>query len=134
MKSGLLLILLCFTFTTHAADLKPFKSDGCSIFPDGTFLHKNLWLSCCIEHDKLYWKGGTYLERELADKALKICVAQIGQPEIAELMMAGVRAGGSPYFPTEFRWGYGWPYLRGYKALTLNEQSEISLHLNWTPD
>lgn len=33
-------------------------------------------------------------------------------------MKAGVRIGGSPYFPTPFRWGYGWAYSRGYAPLT----------------
>jgi hypothetical protein len=33
-------------------------------------------------------------------------------------MLAGVRIGGTPYLPTRFRWGYGWPWPRGYRALT----------------
>ena len=101
--------------------LKPFESDGCSVFPDGTVEQKELWLDCCVEHDFAYWKGGTYNDRVGADQRLKECVAAVGQPEIAELMLAGVRVGGSPYFPTKFRWGYGWPYFRGYKPLTAEE-------------
>jgi hypothetical protein len=42
-----------------------------------------------------------------ADNRLKECVAGVGEPAIAQLMMAGVRVGGTPYLPTEFRWGYG---------------------------
>jgi len=100
-------------------------SDGCSSFPDGTIEHNTLWLDCCVEHDKAYWAGGTYKDREIADKALKECVATVGEPQIAEIMLAGVRVGGSPYFPTRFRWGYGWPYLRGYKELTSAEKQEV---------
>ena len=40
-------------------------------------------------------------------------------------MLAGVRVGGSPYFPTTYRWGFGWPYPRGYKALNNDEIIEV---------
>ena len=53
-----------------------------------------------------------------ADRALHDCVDQVGEPAIATLMLAGVRIGGTPYLPTRFRWGYGWPWPRGYRALT----------------
>jgi len=56
-----------------------------------------------------------------ADKALKVCVTEVGEPTIAELMLAGVRVGGTPWIPSQFRWGYGWPYLRGYKQLSEDE-------------
>ncbi len=76
---------------------------------------------CCVAHDYAYWKGGTYQERVSADNELEVCVSGVGEPEIARLMLAGVRVGGTPYLPTLFRWGYGWPYPRGYKALTEEE-------------
>jgi len=103
--------------------LQPFASDGCSAFPDGSFKQNELWLSCCIEHDKAYWLGGEYHERQIADNALKQCVADIGEPEIALIMLTGVRVGGSPFWHSPFRWGYGWPYWngwlpRGYRALS----------------
>ena len=78
-------------------------------------------------HDYTYWQGGTYQERLNADKELQRCVAKVGKPKIAKLMLAGVRVGGSPYFPTSFRWAYGWPYPRGYKALTEAEKKQIEL-------
>jgi len=98
--------------------LKAFVSDGCSAFPDGTLENQQLWLSCCVAHDFDYWRGGTYAERKQSDLNLKQCVADIGQDQVAELMLAGVRVGGSPYWPTRFRWGYGWPYSKGYGKLT----------------
>lgn len=125
MKLILLLILTGVIHAANAGDLAPFKSDGCSAFPDGTLEQNNLWLNCCVEHDKAYWKGGTYQERENTDNVLKICVAKVGEPVIAQLMLAGVRVGGTPYLPTAFRWGYGWPYPRGYKALTGDEIKEV---------
>ena len=107
------------------ADIKPFTSDGCSAFPDGTIEQKNLWLSCCEDHDVAYWVGGSFDERLAADKSLEACVEQVGEPEVAKLMLLGVRVGGSPYLPTKFRWGYGWPYFRGYKSISEKERLQI---------
>ncbi len=126
MIRTILLLLLCVSSPTYAAGIKSFTSDGCSAFPDGTLDQQNLWLQCCIEHDKAYWKGGTYQQRIDADERLRTCVADVGKPLIAELMLAGVRVGGSPYLPAQFRWGYGWPYLRGYQALTEEEKAQIT--------
>ncbi|GMG87680.1 hypothetical protein MNKW57_20010 [Biformimicrobium ophioploci] len=117
-------------------EIKPFTSDGCSAFPDGTLEQKELWLDCCRAHDYAYWKGGTFRQRLEADEALEACVAQTGEEEIALLMLAGVRVGGTPFLPTEFRWGYGWPFLRGYKALTQEEleairRSEAEIRTGW---
>jgi len=115
-----------FSFFSFSADaLKPFKSDGCSAFPNGTFKQQKLWLSCCEIHDFAYWKGGTYKQRIAADLELKQCVTQVGEPKIAILMLLGVRVGGTPYLPTNFRWGYGWSYPKGYSVLTLDELNQI---------
>ena len=113
-----------------ATEIKPFISDGCSAFPDGTREQNTLWLKCCIEHDRAYWAGGSYDERLQADKALQECMETVGEPEIARIMLAGVRVGGSPYFPTRFRWGYGWPYPRWYKPLSDTEKELIEKLIN----
>ncbi len=120
------LLLLTLTSISHAGQIKPFTSDGCSGFPDGTLQQQELWLSCCTEHDKTYWQGGSFQQRLDADLTLKECVSAIGEPVIAELMLSGVRVGGSPYWPTQFRWGYGWPYPRGYQ--TLASDPSLSTH------
>ncbi len=126
LKVCLLIVIMPFSFAI-AGDLKTFQSDGCSAFPDGTINQNQLWLACCTEHDKTYWKGGTYQQRLDADEALKTCVEKQGEPAIAQLMLAGVRVGGTPYLPTTFRWAYGWPYFRGYKELTESELKEVKL-------
>jgi len=118
----LLLMLILPGCASTAGTLKPFQSDGCSLFPDGTLKNRHLWLKCCVEHDKAYWRGGTREERLSADKALEACVASCGEPAIGGLMGKGVRIGGSPYWPTWFRWGYGWDYPRGYRPLTAEEE------------
>jgi len=131
--STLLLVVLLFS-TTHllSEELKPFTSDGCSSFPNGTVQHQSLWINCCIQHDFSYWKGGTREQRLKADNELEICVSKIGKPEIAKIMLYGVRVGGSPYIPTPYRWGYGWNYLRGYKKLSDNDLKEVKRQLNKT--
>ena len=103
-------------------DLRAFASDGCSRFPDGTREDRNLWCHCCLEHDKAYWQGGSREERKAADAELRNCVEAVGRPKTGVIMELGVRAGGSPMWPTRFRWGYGWPYFRGYKTLTAAEE------------
>lgn len=128
-------ITLLFASSSLLADtLKPFTSDGCSVFPNGTMAQNNLWLKCCQRHDFDYWQGGTYEQRLASDQRLKQCVTQVGEPTIAALMLAGVRVGGSPYLPTSFRWGYGWSYPRLYGALSIEELAQVaklSMHLNF---
>ncbi len=111
--------------TASPGDLSPFTTDGCSFFPDGTLVSTDAWLECCTEHDRAYWKGGSFQERVLADMTLKKCVADLGEPQVAEIMLQGVRTGGSPYWPTRFRWGYGWPYPRGYRSLSAEELRQV---------
>lgn len=89
------------TIKTIPAD---FKSDGCSLFPDGDYRN------CCIEHDKAYFFGGSWRERRRADNKLYKCVADIKGFQhkiIAPVMWIGVRVGGVPFLPTPFRWCFG---------------------------
>ena len=119
------LVLILVSNGSLGADLKPFASDGCSACPNGTNKQSVLWLQCCTAHDFAYWQGGTYVQRLDADRELQYCVAALGQKEISLLMLAGVRVGGSPFFPTKFRWGYGWPYPKLYGELTGDERKKI---------
>ena len=121
----LTIIFLMITGSLNADELKSFTSDGCSSFPDGTLKQKQLWLNCCQVHDKAYWQGGTSKQRLEADQSLAECVAQVGEPQIAKLMLAGVRVGGSPKWPTSFRWGYGWAFPRNYGKLTEDENIQV---------
>jgi phosphatidate phosphatase APP1 len=114
----------------ESKEIKAFKSDGCSLFPDGTLKDQNLWCNCCYSHDIAYWRGGTKEERKLADQALRDCVEKkTGSKALADLMYAGVRAGGSSIFPAWYRWGYGWPYGRGNKAITAEEEKSVKKRL-----
>ncbi len=128
-KQTILILVALWGVSAFAGELKPFRSDGCSAFPDGTWEQNQLWLRCCYQHDLSYWQGGTKLQRLVADHDLEQCVRSVGEPYIAELMLAGVRVGGSPYWPTPFRWGYGWSYLRGYKPLSPAEHQQVQAML-----
>ena len=89
------------TIKTVPAD---FKSDGCSLFPDGDYRN------CCVEHDKAYYFGGSWRERRRADNKLFKCVADtkgFQHKLIAPVMWIGVRVGGVSFLPTPFRWGFG---------------------------
>lgn len=91
--------------------LQPFTSDGCSLFPDQDYQSGQTWCDCCIVHDYAYWKGGPDSLRLEADQGLRACVlARTGDSTLAMAVFRGTRAGGSSYFPTWYRWGYGWPY------------------------
>ncbi|WP_221304982.1 hypothetical protein [Inhella inkyongensis] len=100
---------------------REFRTDGCSLYSDRDA--KADWCDCCVAHDLSYWRGGTAAERERSDAEFAACVRQAtGNPEQAARMHAAVRLGGAPWWPTPFRWGYGWAYGRGYQALSLTEQ------------
>lgn len=125
--AGLLLTSGC----AISSNLNEYASDGCSLFPDGTLEERSLWCDCCFNHDVAYWRGGSEKEREQADKALRACVLErTGNKVLADMMYDGVRVGGSPVFPTWYRWGYGWKYGRGYKPLTEAEQTQVASKLD----
>jgi hypothetical protein len=125
-------IFLVFGGTSYvqANALKPFATDGCSLWIDGTPKHPHLWRECCVAHDRAYWLGGTQEQRKRADDELKICVTQKIGKGMAEYMYVNVLWGGSPYWLAPYRWGFGWEYLedgkpRGYKTPTIDEQRQI---------
>lgn len=125
---GILAVTLYCMFglnKAHAQTLDAFTTDGCSSFPDGTFNDRQLFLGCCTLHDFAYWQGGTVEQRLQADQSFSYCISELGHPELAKMMLLGVRIGGSPYWPTPFRWGYGWPYPKGYGALTDREKEQV---------
>ena len=115
------LIALILSGCASRPGLRPFTTDGCSLFSNGTSKDKTLWLHCCEAHDHEYWLGGTKEERRQADLRLRDCVSVLGHPKTGAWMRWGARVGGAPYLPTPFRWGYGWPYPRGYKSPTEDE-------------
>ncbi len=124
MKS--LLFSLFLSGVAYSADLAPFSSDGCSLFPDRAVIGQADWCDCCVKHDLAYWRGGTEAERLQADQALQACVQEkTGDSKLAQLMYLGVRSAGGPYHYTPYRWGYGWPFGRRYQALSEKEEQLV---------
>ena len=121
------LILAAYASAQSATSLSPFTTDGCSMFPDRSPVSASDWCTCCVAHDVAYWRGGTAEERLAADQQLRACVLKsTGNADLAEFMFTGVRVGGDPQFNTSYRWAYGWPFGRGYQALSPVEQEEAS--------
>ncbi len=101
---------------------EPFQSDGCS---GGLSL---MWKAitgnispfelCCFQHDIEYHFGAgdeasvweNCVDRLYADNQLFRCVWQQGivGKTLAPLIWFGVRLGGGSYWPTSYRWGFGW--------------------------
>jgi hypothetical protein len=125
-----LVLVLGLANMARANTLKPFITDGCSLWIDGTPEQPNLWRHCCVTHDLAYWQGGTKLQRQQADKEILACVKQAQVPGMAKYIYTNVRWGGGPYWMSAYRWGYGWNYFdgawpRGYKTPTAEEQAQI---------
>lgn len=112
----------CASFSVAQLALKPFASDGCSLFPDRAYINQKDWCTCCVAHDLAYWRGGSAEARLKADQDLRDCVLKLTRNQaLAELMFVGVRSGGGPYFFTPYRWGYGWHFGRAYLPLNAEE-------------
>ena len=92
---------------------KPFKSDGCSCWPDVWRDKKDKKVSlysACLKHDLQYWSGrkGEDMLRFIADVRLMVDVAMITRRiKLAITMFLGVRTGGVNWVPSPFRWGFG---------------------------
>lgn len=125
------ILLCCFICgCSKSSSIRDFNSDGCSLFPDRSLISQEDWCECCFEHDIAYWMGGTEEERLAADLALRACILEkTGNEELADLMYAGVRLGGSPYFYNWYRWGYGWGYDRKYAPLSGDERAMVDTKL-----
>ena len=126
MRGLILLAALTLAACASVKSLAPFTTDGCSLFPDRSLAGRTDWCDCCLAHDLAYWRGGTEDERLSADRNLRTCVEQKTKNHaLAETMYLGVRVGGGPEIKSPFRWGYGWPYGRGYQALNESESTAV---------
>lgn len=97
---------------------KPFKSDGCSWWPDNWKSKAGKIISIyprCFEHDLWYWCGFSeknnskeQTDRFTADARLIIGVVHdTRRVELGEVMWRGVRAGGHERWNLPFSWGFG---------------------------
>lgn len=86
----------------------PFRSDGCSVWPDTWLSGRDLYEGCFV-HDLYYWSGtpGDEMGRLRADVWLLMWVAENVSIELGEAMFNGVRVGGGEKLDTPWRWGFG---------------------------
>lgn len=132
MRSFILLAALVAVPASVAGELKPFTTDGCSMWVDGTPANPNLWRHCCVAHDKAYWLGGSEAQRKASDELLRSCVAATGEKGMGSYLYVNVRWAGAPGWMTPYRWGYGWDYLedgkpRGYRMPSAQELLQVDL-------
>jgi hypothetical protein len=127
-RVALPLLLVSFSSIGAPSALKPFLSNGCTGFPDGTKENPMQWRHCCVLHDLAFWAGGCSQFREQADLELKRCVADTGSKFTAFLMYLGVRIGAhSPIKIKGEQWGNGWMDGRSSdQALTHADLSRVS--------
>ncbi|MDH5414024.1 MAG: hypothetical protein OEW87_07795 [Flavobacteriaceae bacterium] len=100
--------------------IKTFKTDGCTGFPEGSISSPRIWHHCCIKHDMAYYLAGTIKDRSQADLRLKQCVSKAAGRFYGELMYRGVVIGHYSPIKTSTRWGWAWnkrPYFE-----TLNKE------------
>ena len=128
------ILLISFILTPlKAADselLKPFLTDYCTSYPEGTRAQPELWKHCCEEHDLYFWGGGSLADRKAADLRLRSCVEATGAVTQARLMYTAVSIGGAS--PIRFKtkqWGHAFENRARYLSLSEAETTELSRHL-----
>ena len=130
MKKLILVFLALLLNNAWALEPKPFTTDYCTAYPEGTREKPDLWKHCCLLHDLFFWAGGSLTERNDADLTLKYCVAETGELKQAELIYWAVRMGGqSPVHIPSKKWGNGWPLRPPYSSLNKEEVQAIENEL-----
>lgn len=129
-----LIILLClFTLNLWAQTetaLKPFVTDYCTLYVEGTRAQPNLWRHCCEEHDLYFWSGGSEEDKKNADLGLKSCVAKTGATTQSVLIYTAVVLGGhSPIHIKAKEWGNAWEGRPRYLTLTESETAQAIEHI-----
>lgn len=128
-------ILLAFLISYAAiardnGNLKPFLTDYCTAYAEGTRDQPELWKHCCVEHDLYFWAGGSREDRKETDLRLKHCVEDTGAVEIARLIYAAVTIGGAS--PIRFKtkeWGHAFEKRERYLVLSAEETALVINHL-----
>lgn len=110
---------------SQASELKPFETDYCTMFFEGTWQRPNVWKPCCFEHDLRYWFGGKKSEMHKADLELKQCVRQRAGSFWANLMYYAIRTGHFSPIKNKYKWGWGWSTARHFQELSNEDKLYI---------
>lgn len=131
MKAFILIILLSSSYAFSQSfpperEIRPFKTDGCTMAPEGTINRPNLFHNCCVEHDLRMWGGGSKKERKAADWGLRTCIRKLAGPGYADIYYNAVRLGRlSPITIRSKRWGNAWYEFDGNRKLSTDEIKRI---------
>jgi hypothetical protein len=124
-----LLILIMAPAVQAEIKLKPFETDGCTLFIDGPPNESGLWRNCCVEHDLRYWFGGSDVDMDATDLRLKSCVDKVAGATWASLIYSGVRTGHHSPIKNKYQWSWGWAKKREYKKLNPEEVNVVKAEL-----
>ena len=133
MKLSLILLVLTFFSVSlaSASQLKPFKTDYCTNYPEGRRSEPDLWKHCCLIHDMNFWAGGSKQDRYNSDWDLRRCVEETGAYHQARLIYYAVRAGSySPIKYPDKKWNNGWRERPDFQALTHGDIEAIENELS----
>ena len=134
---GIALFSLLFVLSVSASEqkntLKPFFTDGCTLFVDGPPGQPELWRHCCVAHDLRYWFGGSNHDLDKTDLKLKACVENVAGPVWAEVIYQGVRLGHKSPIKNKTHWSWGWMIERENKGLNLIESLYVIEELKLLP-
>jgi|GEM_PF-1753923 len=123
--------LICISIGSFGAKISPFRTDGCSAYPDGIpGIDSRRWHHCCLAHDLSYWMGGPVEEKRKADNELNQCVSDASTSWHGSVMEWGVYLGGIPNTYFGWRWGYGFEESRSYDGLTEIEAEDALVKLD----
>lgn len=133
MRALLIILIFSFPFLTYAdaSQLRPFETDYCTNYSEGTRSNPDLWKHCCLIHDLYFWAGGTKQDRYNADIGLKRCVEETGAYYRARLIYYAVRAGS--YSPIKFpdkKWNNGWKDRPDFQSLSREDIDNIEIELS----
>ena len=101
-----LLLLFLIPLSSIALELKPFETDGCTFFIEGTKRYN--WSKCCLKHDIDYYFGGSIHRRRSVDQKLKQCVQKKAGKVLALIMRAGVGIGHLSPIKSKYAWNKAW--------------------------
>jgi hypothetical protein len=127
----LILLFLALTLNQAMAQevVRPYETDLCTGYAEGTRDEPMLWADCCKTHDLYLWAGGDRSQRNQADKNLRSCVKEKGGGIHATLIYMGVTVGGlSPWKIKGKQWGNAWG--NKVRRTNLTEEEIILLETN----
>ena len=116
-------------------EIKPFHTDYCTGYPEGTREEPMLWANCCIKHDLAYYVSGTRKDRRKADKLLRSCVEKVSTKTRANIMYTGIVLGHLSPIKAKTAWGWAWKNFerKSFDELS-DEQKQEALHAIYQSD